>query len=190
MGLGLKRRLQSYRICYDVICAKALFTFFGLEAVVLLLKRLNKRSVEAVLREYGGQIGHNCDVESGIMLHNVEADFSNLSIGNFCHIGKEVFLDLRVPILIRERSTISMRTVISTHLDIGHAGPFEEKISRHSANVSIGPGAYIGAGAIILAGVQIGQGSVVGAGSLVNKNVAPRTIVAGVPAREIRKINY
>ena len=73
-------------------------------------------------------------------------------------------------------------------MDIGHAGPFKEMISRHAANVEIGPRAYVGAGAIILPGTKIGECSIVGAGSLVNKEVAPRTVVAGVPIRELRKI--
>ena len=45
----------------------------------------------------------------------------------------------------------------------------------------------IGTGAIILPGVRIGKGSVVGAGAVVTKDVPPYTIVAGVPAKILRK---
>lgn len=48
--------------------------------------------------------------------------------------------------------------------------------------------AWIGAGATILPGVTIGENSVVGAGSIVTHDVEPNTIVAGNPARVIRKI--
>lgn len=48
--------------------------------------------------------------------------------------------------------------------------------------------AWIGAGATILPGITIGENSVVGAGSVVTKDVEPNTIVAGNPARVIRKI--
>jgi acetyltransferase-like isoleucine patch superfamily enzyme len=48
--------------------------------------------------------------------------------------------------------------------------------------------ASIGSNATILCGVTIGEGSIVGAGSVVVKDVPPRTIVAGNPARVIRKI--
>ena len=47
---------------------------------------------------------------------------------------------------------------------------------------------YIGAGAIILGGVTIGSGSTVGAGSVVTKSVPERVVVAGNPAKVIRKI--
>jgi acetyltransferase-like isoleucine patch superfamily enzyme len=49
-------------------------------------------------------------------------------------------------------------------------------------------GASIGSNATILAGVTIGEGAIVGAGAVVTKDVAPYTIVAGVPARIIRRV--
>ena len=54
--------------------------------------------------------------------------------------------------------------------------------------VHIGRRAWIGAGATILPGVTIGENAVVGAGSVVTKDVEPDTIVAGNPAKIIRKI--
>ena len=49
-------------------------------------------------------------------------------------------------------------------------------------------GATIGSGATILCGVEIGENAIVGAGSVVTRNVPPATIVAGNPARVLRKI--
>lgn len=54
--------------------------------------------------------------------------------------------------------------------------------------VHIGARAWIGAGATILAGVTIGENAVVGAASVVTHDVEPDTIVAGNPARFIRKV--
>lgn len=48
--------------------------------------------------------------------------------------------------------------------------------------------AWIGAGATILPGVTVGENSVVGAGSVVTRDVEPDTIVAGNPARVVRRI--
>ena len=50
-------------------------------------------------------------------------------------------------------------------------------------------GASIGSGATILAGVTIGEQAIVGAGSVVTKDVAPRTVVAGNPARILRTLD-
>ena len=66
--------------------------------------------------------------------------------------------------------------------------PHEVKIGRHVVIMNICNRAWIGAGATILPGVTIGENSVVGAGSVVTRDVEPNTIVAGNPARVIRKI--
>jgi acetyltransferase-like isoleucine patch superfamily enzyme len=55
--------------------------------------------------------------------------------------------------------------------------------SRRSEGVTIGDGAWIGAGAKILDGVSIGDGAVVGAGAVVREAVPARTVAVGVPAR-------
>ncbi len=58
---------------------------------------------------------------------------------------------------------------------------------RKSDWVSIGHDVWIGHGVTVTAGVTIGTGAVVGAGAVVTRDVAPYTIVGGVPAREIRR---
>ena len=50
-------------------------------------------------------------------------------------------------------------------------------------------GASIGSGAVILAGIEIGSGAIIGAGAVVTKDVAPRQVVAGVPARLLRTLD-
>jgi len=58
---------------------------------------------------------------------------------------------------------------------------------RRTARCVIGHDVWIGHGAIILPGVTIGTGAVVGAGAVVSKDVAPYTVVVGVPAKPIRQ---
>lgn len=53
--------------------------------------------------------------------------------------------------------------------------------------VEIGDSVWIGARAIVLPGVKIGEGAVVGAGAVVSRDVAPWTVVAGNPAKFIKK---
>lgn len=58
---------------------------------------------------------------------------------------------------------------------------------RRARRVLIGHDVWIGHGATILPGVTIGNGAVIGAGAVVSRDVAPYTIVGGVPARIIRE---
>ncbi|MNX81991.1 Chloramphenicol acetyltransferase [compost metagenome] len=59
--------------------------------------------------------------------------------------------------------------------------------ARRAKRVVIGHDVWIGHGATILPGVTVGNGAVIGAGAVVSKDVAPYTIVGGVPARLIRE---
>ena len=58
---------------------------------------------------------------------------------------------------------------------------------RREHRVTIGHDVWIGHGAIVLPGVTVGTGAVVGAGAVVSRDVAPYTVVAGVPARVIKR---
>ena len=58
---------------------------------------------------------------------------------------------------------------------------------RRAHPVVLGDDVWIGHGAILLPGVKIGTGAVVGAGAVVTKDVPPFTIVAGVPAKTLRR---
>lgn len=57
-----------------------------------------------------------------------------------------------------------------------------------SDEIAIQNDAWIGAGTIILPGVTVGECSVVGAGSVVTKDVPPYTVVAGNPAKFLRRV--
>lgn len=188
MGLGIRRRVRKIKIQVCLLFGQIIYLFEGIGGVAVFLRRLNRECTKAVLRRFGASIGENCDIESGIIVHNADKSFSNLKIGDYSHIGKNVFLDLRETITIHEGSTISMCSIILSHTDAGNAGPFDEKYAKSAMPVEIGPRSYLGAGAIILPGVKIRERTIVAAGSVVNKKVAAGILVAGTPAKVIRKL--
>ncbi len=68
--------------------------------------------------------------------------------------------------------------------------PFMDKIVESyeaKGDTVIGDGVWIGMRAVILPGVKIGEGAVIGTGAVVTKDVEPYSVVAGNPAKEIKK---
>lgn len=107
----------------------------------------------------------------------------NLVIGEDTIIGDHCFLDGRASLKIGSHVAIASHVLIynSQH------NIQSEDFRAIEKPVEIGDYCFIGARAIILPGVKIGRGAVVGAGAVVTKDVAPMTVVVGVPAQEIKK---
>ncbi len=61
----------------------------------------------------------------------------------------------------------------------------KEKLPENDLPVTIETDVWVGANAVILKGVTVGQGAIIAAGSVVIADVAPYTIVAGVPAKQV-----
>jgi acetyltransferase-like isoleucine patch superfamily enzyme len=159
---------------------------FGFENVNRRIMSVDKKLLIPILRKHGATIGNNCNIESPLIIH-AEKDYSNLIVGDNCYIGKNVVLDIKGKISIRNNVIIAMSSTILSHIDLGNS-----KVSvvypPCPMKTILGSHCYIGSASCILPGIRIGEGAVVGAGSVVNKDVAPRTGVAGVPAKEFRKI--
>ncbi|MEI2777259.1 MAG: DapH/DapD/GlmU-related protein [Tetrasphaera sp.] len=112
---------------------------------------------------------------------------TDIVVGADSFINYDVFIDNAAPVTIGQRVAIGPRVTIVTgsHL-IG--GPERRRGDSVSAPVVIGDGAWLGAASTILPGVTVGAGAIVAAGAVVTDDVAPDTLVAGVPARLVRSL--
>lgn len=142
-----------------------------------------------LLRLAGASIGRDTVIFDVQFVNVYHYGFSRLHIGNRCFLGDGVMLDVRGGVTLEDDVTISNRTNIVSHINVGFADhPLQETYPTRESPVLFKRGAYVGTGAIILPGITVGERSVVGAGAVVTKSVSSRTLVAGVPARVIKKL--
>lgn len=144
-----------------------------------------------LLQLVGTTIGNDTIVLDAYFENVYHYGFKKLIIGKNCFIGNQAMLDVRGGITLEDYVTLSNRATVVSHINVGYGThPLQQVYPTKEEGVIIRFGAYIGTGAIILPGVTIGKESVVAAGAVVTKDVPAHTMVAGVPAKVIKKINY
>ncbi|MDB5422322.1 MAG: Acetyltransferase (isoleucine patch superfamily)-like protein [Brevundimonas sp.] len=140
-----------------------------------LRRLIRSRRVRTDVLVEGGVVFKQCgfagSVRIGYRSYANQSFFRNCEIGRFCSIGRGVSIGAaRHP-----------TTTISTH-----PASFPEGFDVGPAT-TIGNDVWVGDNVVVLAGVVIGDGAILGAGSVVTRDVAAYDIVAGVPARQIRR---
>lgn len=136
-----------------------------------------------ILRSLIGKTGENFVIEAPF-----HCDYGfNISL------GENFYANVNLVILDCTKVTIGDNVFIAPNVHICCAGhPLDaerrNKGLEYAYPVTIEDNVWIGAGAQILPGVTVGQGSVIAAGAIVNRDVPAMTLVAGNPARVIRKI--
>ena len=114
---------------------------------------------------------------------------SGLKVGNECFIGDETLIDLYDSVTLEDQVTIAQRVTILTHTNVGYKDhPLQKNFPKFSKAVNLKKGCVVAATSTILPGVTIGEKSFVAAGSVITKDVPNNTLVAGVPAKFVRKI--
>jgi phosphonate metabolism protein (transferase hexapeptide repeat family) len=140
-------------------------------------------------------IGRCCEILEQTSLHTVDlGDYSYLGqrcmvghavIGRFCAIAAEVRIG--APNHPMERPSLHRFSYCPEYYDASATRDHGFFAERRDDRVVIGNDVWIGHGVIVLPGVTVGDGAVLAAGAVVTKDVAPYTIVGGVPAKPIRE---
>lgn len=131
---------------------------------------------------------YGCSIDDGSKIGTFVEIQKNATIGKNCkisshtficegvHIGDNVFIGHNV-------TFINDKYPRATNED----GSLQTEADWKVEETFIKNGASIGSSSTVLCGLTIGEGAIVGAGSVVTKNVPPKTIVAGVPAKVLKK---
>lgn len=156
-------------------------------------------------------ISNNSGVRSAIVIGrhtHVRGELLTFGHGGAIQIGEYCYIGEGTRIWSSQEITLGDRVLISHNVNIfdNDTHPIDDAKARHEqfkaiittghppeiclneAPVHIGDDVLIGCQAIIISGVTIGRGAVVGAGSVVTRDVPEYSVVAGNPAKIIRKI--
>ncbi|MDZ7261430.1 MAG: DapH/DapD/GlmU-related protein [candidate division KSB1 bacterium] len=137
-------------------------------------------------------------IATGVLIADTAAIRENVTIGEYTIVGRGVTVEnltkigkkckLETGCYITAYSEIEDYCFIApkvTTTNDNFLGRTQERF-KHFKGVTVRKGGRIGGGAVILPGIEIGEDAVVGAGSVVTRNVPPRQIVVGVPAKFFR----
>lgn len=133
---------------------------------------------------YGCEIGANTKIGAFVEIQK------NAKVGNNCKISSHSFLCEGVTI---EDGVFIGHSVTFINDKYPRATTGQGELQTESdwsvETTLVKQGASIGSGATILCGVTIGEKAIVGAGSVVTRDVPANSVVAGSPARELRKLH-
>ncbi len=132
-----------------------------------------------ILKLFGAKVGRNVHIYSSVMVYMPW----NLEIGAWSSIGEHAFIYNLGKITIGERVTISHRA----HLCAGTHDYTRSDLPLLKPPIQVGDQAWICADAFVGPDVTVGEGAIIGARAVAVEDVPAWTIVAGNPARAIKK---
>lgn len=130
-------------------------------------------------REPGVLIGRDTGVYDGSFFEL--GPRGSVTIGDYCSVVGAIIVS-NADVRIGDHTFIAHRVVIADSPDAIPSPTTEAE------SIEIGENVWIGAHSVLLGGAKIGEGSIVGAGTIVDFDVPPYCIVAGNPARVVRRV--
>ena len=126
-------------------------------------------------------------IEPGAMIR------SHVDIGQGCIIMMGAVINIGAVIgartMIDMNAVVGGRAIVGANCHIGAGAVLAGVVEPPSAKpVVIGDNVLVGANAVIVEGVEVGRGAVVAAGAVVIEDVEPDTVVAGIPARMVKRV--
>ena len=132
---------------------------------------------------------YGCSIDDGTKVGTFVEIQKNAFIGKNCKISTHTFIcegvHIEDNVFVGHNVTfINDKLPRATNLD----GSMQLESDWQVVETFVKKGASIGSSSTIMCGVTIGENSIVGAGAVVTKDVPPNSVVAGVPAKVIRKL--
>lgn len=135
----------------------------------------------------GMNVGKNSRVAVDL---KVKGHYSNILIGEGAEVQDGCFITAYEKFSLGDYSALAYQvTVLTSAYPNGPHNKLVRIYPRMRKAVTIGSHSWIGARVVILPGVNIGNYCVVAAGSVVTKDVPDYAVVAGVPAKLVKKLN-
>ncbi len=116
------------------------------------------------------------------MIMGINQIFTGIDIHPAAKIGRRVFIDHGIGVVIGETTEIGDDVLIYQQVTLGGVS-----LSHGKRHPTIEDGVVIGAGAKVLGNITIGKNAKIGANSVVVKNVPPESTAVGIPARVVSK---
>jgi virginiamycin A acetyltransferase len=177
--LNIRQSHRRVAVGYSTLCLRSTL---GHHVQIGNKCRIADTTIDGPSKIYDSVVLAGCKIGQGSYV-GIGTRLNNTDVGKFCSVGPDVFSGLgRHPI----NFVSTHPSFYSTARQAGFTYVNEQSFVE-SQRVSIGHDVWIGARVVLLDGVTVGSGAIVAAGAVVTHDVPPYTIVAGVPARAIRR---
>ena len=137
------------------------------------------------------QIAHFFAIAKFDLVARIISQFSRFLTGIEIHpkakIGKNLFIDHGMGVVIGETSEIGNNVTIYHNVTLGGIAPSINSINQRDIkrHPTLEDNVVIGSGAQILGPIIIGKNSLIGSNSVVTKNVTEKSVMAGIPAKKV-----